>query len=84
MGMYQDIEESVDVIVLFEAGRLQPIKFRWKGRAIKIKQVTGSWKSDVGAHKIRYFAVLDDSSNFFQLAYDEKNISWMLNKIWVE
>jgi hypothetical protein len=38
----------------------------------------------VGAHKIRYFAVLDNASNFFQLAYDEKNISWVLNKIWVE
>ncbi len=82
--MYQDIEESVDVIALFEGGRLQPIKFRWKGRAIKVKQVTGSWKSDVGAHKIRYFAVLDSASNFFQLAYDERNTAWVLNKIWVE
>jgi hypothetical protein len=34
--MYQDIEEPVEVIVLFEAGRMQPIKFRWNGRAIKI------------------------------------------------
>ena len=84
MGMYQDIEEPVDVIALFEAGRLQPVKFRWNGRPIKIKQVTGSWKTDVGAHKIRYFAVLDNASNFFQLAYDEKNTAWVLNKIWVE
>jgi hypothetical protein len=28
--------------------------------------------------------VLDDSSNFFQLAYDERNTAWALNKIWVE
>jgi hypothetical protein len=89
--MYQDIEEPVEVIVLFEtgpapahAGRMLPIKFRWKGRAIKIKQVTSSWKSDVGEHKIRYFAVLDSASNFFQLAYDERNTAWVLNKIWVE
>jgi len=82
--MYQDIEETVDVIAIFEAGRMQPIKFRWKGRSIKVKQITGVWKSDVGAHKIRYYAVLDNASNFFQLAYDEKNTSWMLNKIWVE
>jgi hypothetical protein len=82
--VYQDIEEAVDVIALFEGGRMRPIRFRWNGRSISIKQVTGAWKSDVGAHKIRYFAVLDNSSNFFQLAYDERNTAWVLNKIWVE
>jgi len=82
--VYQDIEESVDVIALFEGGRMRPIRFRWNGRSVTIKQVTGTWKSDVGAHKIRYFAVLDSSSNFFQLAYDERNTAWVLNKIWVE
>ncbi len=90
--MYQDIEEQVDVIAIFEAahtggrttGRMRPIKFRWNGRAVKIKKITGTWKSDVGAHKIRYFAVLDSASNFFQLAYDERNTVWVLNKIWVE
>ena len=39
---------------------------------------------DAGQTKIRYFAVLDSASNFFQLAYDERNTLWVLNKIWVE
>jgi hypothetical protein len=82
--MYQDIEETVDVIALFENGVLKPLRFRWNGRAIRIAQITGTWKADVGQQKIRYFAVLDRASNFFQLAYDERNTAWMLNKIWVE
>ena len=83
-GMYQDIEEPVDVIAVFENGVMKPLRFRWNGRAIKIKRITGSWKSDMGQTKIRYFAVLDGASNFFQLAYDERNTMWVLNKIWVE
>jgi hypothetical protein len=82
--MYQDIEETIDVIALFENGVIKPIRFRWNGRAIRIKRVTGVWQEDVGQTKIRYFAVLDNASNFFQLAYDERNTRWALNKIWVE
>jgi hypothetical protein len=82
--MYQDIEEPVDVIAIFENGAMKPLRFRWNGRAIKVHRVTGTWKADVGQSRIRYFAVLDNSANFFQLAYDERNTVWVLNKIWVE
>jgi len=82
--MYQDIEEIVDVLAVFENCNMEPVRFRWKGRTIKVKRVTGTWKTDIGQAKVRYFAVLDHASNFFQLAYDERNTSWMLNKIWVE
>lgn len=82
--MYQDIDEPVDVIVVFENGAMKPIRFRWNGRPIKVQRITGTWKADIGQYRIRYFAVLDDSSNYFQLAYDERNTSWILNKIWVE
>ena len=82
--MYQDIEEIIDVIAVFENGVMKPLRFRWNGRSVKIKRITGAWKADAGQSKIRYFAVLDNASNFFQLAYDERNTSWTLNKIRVE
>jgi hypothetical protein len=82
--MYQDIDEPVDVIAVFENGAMKPLRFRWNGRAIRVNRITGTWKADVGQSRIRYFAVLDNSSNFFQLAYDERNTVWVLNKIWVE
>ncbi len=82
--MYQDIDEHIDVIALFISGKVKPIKFRWKNRPIKINQVTGRWKTDAGRYKIRHFAVVDDSDNFFQLSYDERDLRWMLEKIWVE
>jgi len=82
--MYQDIEEDIDVIAMFEGYKLKPLKFRWKGRVYKITRVTGDWKTDVGQYKLRHFAVLDQASNFFQISYDEKNSHWLLTKLWVE
>jgi len=82
--MYQDVEDDIDVIALFEGYKLQPLRFRWNGRVYRITRGTGDWKTDVGQFKLRHFAGLDDASNFFQLSYDEKNSHWRLTKLWVE
>ena len=82
--MYQDMDEPVEVVVVFQNNRMRPSRFRWKGQVYKISEVTGDWKTDVGAYRIRHFAVVDNSSNFFQLSYDERKTNWIISKIWVE
>lgn len=82
--MYQDMDETIDVVVLFQNNRMEPSRFRWKDRVYKVSEVTGNWKTDVGACQIRHFAVVDVSSNFFQLSYDERKTRWLISKIWVE
>jgi hypothetical protein len=82
--MYQDMDESIDVVVLFQSNKMRPTRFRWKERVYRISEVTGDWKTDVGAYRIRHFAVVDSSSNFFQLSYDERKSHWVISKIWVE
>jgi len=82
--VYQDMDEPVDVVVLFRKNHMKPTRFRWKDRVYKISEVTGDWKTDVGAYRIRHFAVVDHSSNFFQLSYDERKTNWVISKIWVE
>lgn len=84
MRMYQDIDENIDVIAQFTNGKMKPIKFRWKSRPVKVVQVTGRWKTDIGKYRVRHFAVVDESDNFFQLAYNESDMRWLLEKIWVE
>lgn len=83
-AMYQEIDEPVDVLVLFEKGTLTPQRFRWKGRVHKIERVTGGWHTDKGAFKVRHYAVMDDNANFFQLAYDERATGWKITRVWVE
>ncbi|MCX6832735.1 MAG: hypothetical protein NT028_11520 [candidate division Zixibacteria bacterium] len=82
--MYQDLDDDIEVIALFERNKLKPCRFRWRGKVYKVTRITGDWASDVGQSKLRYFAVVDSSSNFFQLCYDERLISWKVAKVWVE
>jgi len=82
--MYQEINDPVDVLALFEDGTIKPQRFRWKGHVHKVAQVTGRWKTDKGAFRLRHFAVMDEEANFFQLAYDERTTSWRVTRVWVE
>ncbi|MEZ5359192.1 MAG: DUF6504 family protein [Candidatus Zixiibacteriota bacterium] len=82
--MYQDMDEQIEVVVLFQNHKMKPSRFRWNGKVYKVSEVTGDWKTDVGAYRIRHFAVVDAASNFFQLSYDERKTSWVISKIWVE
>ena len=82
--MDQEIDQPIDVIVVFQKGRMVPVRFRWNGRVIKIARVTGRWKTSQGKSQIRHFAVLDKDSQFCQLSYRERTGEWFLDKIWME
>jgi hypothetical protein len=83
-AMYQEINDPVDVLALFEGGTLKPQRFRWKGHVHRLAQITGRWKTDRGEFRLRHFAVMDEDANFFQLAYDERTTQWKLTRVWVE
>lgn len=82
--MYQEMNDPVDVLVLFEKGTLKPQRFRWKGNVHRVAQITGDWKTTKGQFKVRHFAVMDEDANFFQLAYDERLAGWKVTRVWVE
>ncbi|MBD3232120.1 MAG: hypothetical protein GF315_00180 [candidate division Zixibacteria bacterium] len=82
--MYQDINEAVNVIALFTKGKITPIKFQWNNKPVKVMQVTGKWKSSNGRFNIRHFTVIDESDNFMQLSYDDQQLAWTLDRIWVD
>ncbi|MCJ7458669.1 MAG: hypothetical protein MUP17_06740 [candidate division Zixibacteria bacterium] len=82
--MYQDIDEQVEVIALFQKGKILPLKFRWKGKTYKILRLENKWKSDLGEKRCWHFSVTDSASNFFQLTYNEEYQTWSLSKLWVE
>jgi hypothetical protein len=82
--MYQDIEEQIEVLALFQKGEILPLRFRWKGKTYKIIRVESKWKSDSGEKNCWHFSVSDPASNLFQLSYSEEYHSWMLSKVWVE
>jgi hypothetical protein len=82
--MDQEINQPIEVMVVFQKGRMVPVRFRWNGRVIKIARVTGWWRSNEGKFRIRHYAVIDADSQFCQLSYKERTAEWFLNRIWVE
>jgi hypothetical protein len=83
-AVYQEINDPVDVLVLFEDGTLKPQRFRWKGHVHRVAQITGRWKTDKGTFRMKHFALMDEEANFFQLAYDERSSGWRVTRVWVE
>jgi hypothetical protein len=82
--MDQDVNQPIDVIVVFQKGQMVPVRFRWDGKVVKIARVTGWWKTDEGTFKVKHFAVIDQDSQFCQLSYKERTAEWFLDKIWLE
>ena len=78
------MDEPIEVVALFANHKMKPARFRWNGQTYKISEITGDWKTDIGQYKVHHYAVVDSSSNFFQLSFDEHQTSWIISKIWVE
>lgn len=82
--MDQEINQPIEVVVIFQRGRMVPVRFRWNGRMIKIAKITGWWRTNQGEFRIRHYTVIDENSQFCQLSYKERTAEWFLNKIWVD
>jgi hypothetical protein len=78
---FQDVGEAVEVIALFRDGRLSPLKFRWKQRVLRVRQVNSDWESEIGTTRFRHFAVMSDGPDVFELSYNEQNFVWKLEKV---
>jgi hypothetical protein len=55
--MFESLSDPVDVLTAYVDGRVEPLRFRWKGRVIRVRKVTGRWSRREGQTVLRYFAV---------------------------
>jgi hypothetical protein len=82
--MIEAIHDPIEVITLFTAGRMKPIRFRWKGKTVKVAKVTGDWARNEGQNKIHYFAILADNADYYEIRYDSREMTWQLTRVWME
>ena len=82
--MIQAVQEPIEVITVFSDGHVQPLRFKWRGRAIKILKVTGEWARSEGDSRIHYYSVLGESSDYFELSYNARKLEWLLVKVWLD
>ena len=82
--MIQAVQEPIEVITVFAEGHVQPLRFKWRKRVVKVSKVTGEWARNEGDTRVHYYSVLGESSDYFELSYDPRKVQWMLMKVWLD
>ena len=80
--MFESLSDPIDVIGAFLEGRVQPLRFRWQGRVVRVRKVTGQWNRREGQTVLRYFAVESAAGESYELCYDPRGPSWILSRAW--
>ena len=76
------INESIDVLALFEGRKMRPLKFRWNGSTYKIVEITANWQTRNGASRMRHYTARDAASNYYQISFDPATATWSVNGVW--
>lgn len=82
--MLELLNQPVEVLSYFTEGRVRPLRFRWRGRVVRVRRVTGEWMRQEGIGRVHYFSVLGEDSDYFELAYDVDQAAWRLCRVWLE
>ncbi len=82
--MIEKVQEAVEVLSKFEEGRIQPMRFRWRGRVFTVSEVTGSWVQRVGDHQEHFFSVGVGTQDYYELRYRPRLSKWTLENIYLE
>ncbi len=77
----EEIAEPIEVIALFSAGKLSPIRFRWRSKVYKVLRVNGNWAVDEGAVRFHHFAVQCDGPDVYDIAYNSRAHDWTMEKV---
>ena len=82
--MFESLNDPVDVLTAFVDGGMRPIRFRWQGRVVRVRRVTGQWNRREGQAVLRCFAVQGPADESYELCYDARGPRWVLNRAWRE
>ncbi|MBI5098551.1 MAG: hypothetical protein HZB30_04865 [Nitrospirae bacterium] len=76
-----EIGEQISVIAAFGGSvKLKPMRFKWSGRQIDIKEITYEWSTLNGQNKLLHFSVTDGST-LYELSFDTGLIVWRLEGV---
>lgn len=80
--MFESLNDPVDVLTAFMDGKVKPLRFRWQGRVVRVRSVTGEWSRREGQAMLRYYAVESPAGETYELCYDPRGPRWVLSRAW--
>jgi hypothetical protein len=81
--VYEEINEAIEVISYFKAGKLKPLRFRWKERVYKVRKINGVWVDKEGYNKQHHYSIIADSTDYFELRFNTDNMVWTIGRIYM-
>ena len=82
--MLEKIEESIDVVAAFTAGKIMPMLFSWKHRRYYNLKVASMWNEKEGEARLVHIMVTTDNPNQYELCFNTQSFKWSLVKIYHE
>lgn len=83
-AMFESLNDPVDVLGMFTGDEIEPLRFRWKGRVIRVRRITGRWSRREGQSLLRYFSVEGQGADTYELFYDPRGPRWILSRAWTD
>jgi hypothetical protein len=80
--MFESLNDPVDVLSVIEEGRMRPLRFRWNGRVIRVRKVSGEWVRREGQTVLRHFSVVGAAGETYELCFDPRGPRWVLSRAW--
>ncbi|MFQ5655336.1 MAG: hypothetical protein ACE5GW_11480 [Planctomycetota bacterium] len=81
----EPIHEPVGgLIARFDRGRIEPLSFHWRRRDYRVARVNASWVDRSISPPTHGFTVTEEGGDVFELAYQEGNPVWRLERIFLQ
>jgi len=75
------IGKTISVLVAFGPSyRLRPLKFRWSGRLVDVKEITYRWITKEGQSHIYHFSITDGDT-LYELSFNTNSLLWRLENL---
>ncbi|MGE5557359.1 MAG: hypothetical protein ACM3WV_01965 [Bacillota bacterium] len=80
--MNERIGEKINMVALFQGGRIFPRYFTWHRRVYKVTDITSTWHAAEGQFRLYYFTVCTEQPNIYEIMLSTKNMLWELVSIY--
>jgi hypothetical protein len=81
---YEKMDERIEVIAHFAPGKVQPLRFLWKGRPHRVTSVRGRWTTVEGRRRSCHFALLAEGVGQCEVCFDLESLNWAIQSVAVD
>jgi hypothetical protein len=83
-ALIEKIQEPIEVLSRFVEGKIQPLRFRWRGRVFTVSEIAGSWVAQSGEQRVHFFSVGVGTRDYYEIAYRVQTSRWSLENVYLD